>query len=65
VVSVGGYLPNGKFTILVHTTFQGYHTVTPSTFTSTWSSNPTFNAATASFIGGMEMTLTGAGFWNS
>ena len=59
----GGYLPNGKFRILVHTTFFGYHTVTPATFTKTWASNPTFTpAVSSSFVGGKELTLTGAGF---
>ena len=50
----GGYLPNGKFRILVHTTFFGYHTVTPTTFTNSWTSNPTFpvGGVTSSFVGG-------------
>jgi hypothetical protein len=59
----GGYLPNGKFRILVHTTFFGYHAATPATFTKTWASNPTFTpAVSSSFVGGKELTLTGAGF---
>lgn len=61
-VPTGGYLPNGKFRILVHSTAYGYHTVSPTTFTKSWSSNPTFTAVTSSFVGGKEVTLTGAGF---
>lgn len=62
VVPTGGYLPNGKYRVLVHTTNFGYHTVTPATFSKTWSSTPTFTAVDSSFIGGKSITLTGAGF---
>ena len=58
-------MPSGKFRISVHTNFKGYHTVTPTTFTRTWSVNPTTSGVTSSFIGGKTLTLTGAGFINS
>ena len=61
-VPTGGYLPKGKFRILVHTTFFGYHTVSPATYTKAWSSNPTFTAVSTSYVGGKSITLTGAGF---
>jgi len=62
VVPTGGYLPNGKYRVLVHSTNFGYHNVNPVTFSKTWSANPTFTAVDTSFIGGKLITLTGAGF---
>lgn len=61
-VPTGGYLPNGKLRLLIHSTFHGYHTVSPSTFTKSWSANPTFTAISSSFVGGKLLSLAGAGF---
>ncbi len=65
VLPTGGYLPSGKFKVLVHSTTYGYHTVTPATFTKAWPTTPTFTPVSSSFVGGQSITLTGAGFLTS
>ncbi len=62
VVPAGGYLPSGKFRILVHSTFFGYHNVNPATYTKNWGSNPTLTMVQSTFIGGKSLTLNGLGF---
>ncbi len=62
ILPTNGYLPSGKFKVLVHSTTYGYHTVSPSTFTKAWPATPTFSPVSSSFVGGQSITLTGAGF---
>jgi hypothetical protein len=62
VVPTAGYLPSGKFRVLIHSTLYGYHTVSLTTFTKAWLATPTFTAVTSSFVGGKSITLIGAGF---
>ena len=61
----GGYLPNGKFRIRIHSNDFGYAVVTPSIFTKSWQSNPTAASITSSFAGGSSLILSGAGFITS
>jgi hypothetical protein len=62
IVPAGGYLPNGKFQINVHSTAYGYHTVNPTSFLKSWGASPTFTATSSSFVGGKSLTLIGSGF---
>jgi hypothetical protein len=65
IAPAGGYLPSGQFTIRVHSNVYGYAVVTPSTFTKSWSSNPTATPVSSSFVGGQTLTLSGQGFITS
>ena len=63
IAPTDGYLAAGKYLVKVHSDSYGYAEFDESTVTVSFSSGPsTPTAVTSSFVGGKELTITGAGF---
>ena len=56
------YLPAGTFKVRVHSSTYGFAYLTTETVTVAFPSDPTATAITSSFVGGKQLTITGAGF---
>lgn len=56
------YLPAGQYQVKVHSSIYGFASVTPSTVSVSFPANPTATSTSTSFVGGKQMTISGAGF---
>jgi hypothetical protein len=56
------YLPAGTYKVRVHSTTYGFAYLATDTVTVAFPSDPTASAITSSFVGGKQLTITGAGF---
>ena len=59
------YLPAGTYKVRVHSSTYGFAYLATDTVTVAFPSDPTATAITSSFVGGKQLTITGAGFVTS
>lgn len=62
MVGTATYLPAGTFQVNAHSNVYGFAAVTPNVVTVNFPADPTATAITTSFVGGKQMTISGAGF---